>query len=222
MKKLRSARLGLLPKSFFGVGLIVTMLLPAQISFHGLTPSDALRDLVNAEASKLDHLYRDIISCRVAVERLAAHRRSGNPYRVRIELAVPGKRLIVDSHPNARGVRDNLTSIALERSAETNPQHKDPALATRDAFRKLGRQLQDYAHRQRGDIKTHETIQPEGKVTRLFDDYGFLQTNDGRDVYFHRDSLLNAEFERLTVGARVRFVEEEGEKGPQASTVRII
>ncbi len=50
--------------------------------------------------------------------------------------------------------------------------------------------------------------------------YGFIETADGREVYFHRNSVLDDAFEHLTVGSEVRFVEEMGEKGPQASTVR--
>ena len=131
------------------------MLLPVQVSFHGLTPSDALRDLVNEETAKLEHLYRDVISCRVAVERLGRQHRRGNPYRVRIDLAVPGKRLVVDSQPATHRVLDNIANIFTMESDEVRPQHKDAVLATRDAFRKLERRLQDFARRQRGDVKTH-------------------------------------------------------------------
>ena len=127
------------------------MLLPVQVSFHGLSPSEALRQLIDEEAARLEHLYRDVVSCRVAVERLSAHHRHGNPYRVRIELGVPGKRLIVDSHPNGLSVVDAVDEVAVQKATEVRPEHKDAALATREAFRKLGRQLQDYARRQRGD-----------------------------------------------------------------------
>ena len=51
--------------------------------------------------------------------------------------------------------------------------------------------------------------------------FGFLKTSDGREVYFHRNSVLNDAFPRLKVGTRVTFAEEEGDKGPQASTVRL-
>ena len=44
----------------------------------------------------------------------------------------------------------------------------------------------------------------------------------GYEVYFHRNSVLDGAFRRLTVGARVTFVEEVGDKGPQASTVRLL
>jgi len=126
-----------------------------QISFHGLDRSDALCALVQEEASKLEHLYRDIVSCRVAVERLAGQHRSGNPFHVRIELAVPGSRLVVHSRPGATRIIDEAGNIALSKSAEVSPQHKDAALAARVAFRKLARRLQDFSRRQRGEVKTH-------------------------------------------------------------------
>jgi cold shock CspA family protein len=60
-------------------------------------------------------------------------------------------------------------------------------------------------------------------VNRLFPEegYGFLETPDGREIYFHRHSVLYPGFDRLAIGTEVRFVEEPGEKGPQASTVAI-
>jgi cold shock CspA family protein len=60
-------------------------------------------------------------------------------------------------------------------------------------------------------------------VSKLFPEqgYGFIETRAGAEVYFHRNSVLNHAFDRLTTGTEVRFVEEEGEKGPQASTVAV-
>jgi cold shock CspA family protein len=65
---------------------------------------------------------------------------------------------------------------------------------------------------------------PRGRVIRLFreEGYGFLETPDGREIYFHRNSVLHPGFDRLEIGTEVRFAEEEGEKGPQASTVAIV
>jgi len=58
-------------------------------------------------------------------------------------------------------------------------------------------------------------------VTKLFVDrgYGFIEDEEGREIYFHRNSVLGIAFEKLHVGAKVRFAEEDGDKGPQASTV---
>ncbi len=82
--------------------------------------------------------------------------------------------------------------------------------------------LEDYAGRQRGAVKSHAETH-RARVSRLFPEggYGFLATPDGREIYFHRHSVLHPGFDRLAIGTEVRFVEEPGEKGPQASTVAI-
>jgi cold shock CspA family protein len=61
-------------------------------------------------------------------------------------------------------------------------------------------------------------------VSKLYPDegYGFIGTTDGRDVYFHRDSVLHEGFDHLRIGTEVTFAEEVGEKGPQASSVRAV
>jgi cold shock CspA family protein len=52
--------------------------------------------------------------------------------------------------------------------------------------------------------------------------YGFITSLDGREVYFHKDSLRAGEFDRLGIGTSVRWVEQQGEKGPQASSLSIV
>jgi cold shock CspA family protein len=52
--------------------------------------------------------------------------------------------------------------------------------------------------------------------------YGFIRSLDGREIYFHKNSMPAGEFGRLEIGTGVRWVEEEGEKGPQASALRIV
>ena len=101
--------------------------------------------------------------------------------------------------------------------------HEDIYVAIRDAFDATQRRLADYAQRQRGDVKPREAP-PVVRVTKLFptEGYGFITTLDGREIYFHKNSVLNDAFDRLEVGSEVQYVEEEGEKGPQASTVRLV
>lgn len=74
----------------------------------------------------------------------------------------------------------------------------------------------------RGKVKTHEAV-PRGQIKALFPDrdYGLIGTPDGSEIYFHRNSVLDKDFDSLSVGDGVRFSEEMGEKGPQASTVHI-
>ncbi|MBN9310391.1 cold shock domain-containing protein, partial [Devosia sp.] len=98
-----------------------------------------------------------------------------------------------------------------------------PLVAVSKAFAAAQRQIEDAMREMRGDIKEH--VAPDhGRVARFVagEDYGFIETSDGRELYFHRNAVLNNAFNSLAVGDEVRFVESEGEKGPQASSVRPI
>jgi cold shock CspA family protein len=61
-------------------------------------------------------------------------------------------------------------------------------------------------------------------VSKILPDkgYGFLTSEDGRGVYFHKNSVLHGAFSRLKVGTTVSFHEEPGDKGPQATTLRVL
>jgi cold shock CspA family protein/ribosome-associated translation inhibitor RaiA len=173
---------------------------PPQISVRNVEDSDAARELVQKCVQKLELFYSRIISCRVMIDvpqRFAA----GTPvaYNVRVDIRVPGE------------------EIVIRRQA-----HPDLHTAIQDAFDAAGRRLEDYARRARGDVKRPAAMRM-GTVSQLFpyEGYGFLTTCDGREIYFHRHSVLDAAFERLDVGSQVRFVEEAGREGPQASTVAL-
>ncbi len=72
-------------------------------------------------------------------------------------------------------------------------------------------------------VKAHE-VPPHGRISELFadDGYGQIETADGRSVYFHQNSVLNDKFSELDVGTEVRFSKEQGDEGPQASSVRLV
>jgi cold shock CspA family protein len=52
--------------------------------------------------------------------------------------------------------------------------------------------------------------------------YGFIAADDGREIYFRRNAVLGDAFGELDIGSRVSFSTETGDKGPQASTVRLL
>lgn len=74
-------------------------------------------------------------------------------------------------------------------------------MVIRDVFKEARRQLQDFARRSRGQTKTH-VPHPSGRVIKLFPEegYGFLETADGTEIYFHQNSVLNDAFDRLVIG----------------------
>ena len=178
------------------------MQLPLQVTFRNMPRSDAVETKIRERADKLDKFYNSIMSCRVIVEAPHAHHHQGKLFHLRIDLTVPNGELVVS------------------KDAHADRTHEDVYVAIRDAFDAAQRQLQNYARKQRRNVKTHEAP-PRGKVTEVFPhmDYGLIHTNDGREVYFHRNSVINGGFDHLELGTPVRFAEEMGEEGPQASTV---
>lgn len=177
---------------------------PLHIVFRGFEHSDAVEADVRRHAEKLEQFYGDITSCRVVVERGQGRHRKGNLYHVRVDLRLPGVELVAGREP-------------AEHHA-----HEDVYVAIRDSFAALQRRLEDFARRERGKVKQHE-MPSHGRIAELFPemDYGRIETARGRSVYFHRNSVLDGDFDHLELGARVRFVEEMGEQGPKATTVHV-
>ena len=176
------------------------MELPIQIATRNTTLGASEEEAIRREAKKLETFADRITSCRVMVE--TPHRRGTEAiqYLVRIDLTLPGRELVVKRQP-----QEQLHT------------------AVQDAFDVAKRQVQDHVRRRRGIVKTHLPAD-RARVLTLFpwEGYGFLEDHQGREIYFHRNSVLNGAFDRLTKGAEVRFVEEEGNEGPQASTVTLV
>lgn len=199
------------------------MILPLQISFRNMKTSEAVDARIREEVAKLETFYKGIMGCRVVVELPHKHRRKGDLYHVRIDLTVPGAELVVKKEPSLHATLRKSDAEKQAKSQEAQAAHKDVFVVIRDAFKEARRQLQDYTRRMRGETKAHLT-QPSGRVSRLFPEegYGFLRTSEGTEIYFHKNSVLHDAFNQLTIGTRVTFNEEMGDKGAQASTVRTV
>lgn len=197
------------------------MILPLQITFRNMESSEVVKGWIQEEANKLDEFHGKITGCRVVVELPNRRRKAGNLYHVRVDLTVPGSEMVVKRQPNLRALPGRV-EMKPAKSLEVQVPHKDLRQAINDAFGAMRRQLQDYSRRRRREIKTHQ-VQPHGRIARLFpqEGYGFLETVEGREIYFHKNSVLNDAFEHLTIGSTVSFIEEIGEQGPQASTVKL-
>lgn len=77
--------------------------------------------------------------------------------------------------------------------------------------------------KQHGETKRRPEQETNGVITRLFPEegYGFIQALEGGyQIYFHRNSVAHGDFEDLKVGDAMELTEQQGEEGPQASTVR--
>jgi cold shock CspA family protein len=135
------------------------------------------------------------------------HQKKGRIYGVRLEVMVPGSDIVVSREPTL------------------NEAHTDVNVAIRDAFAAAARQLEDHTRRRRGYVKAHG-VPLHGRVVRMFrdDGYGFIETPDGLEIYFHENSVADDAFGKLEHGSEVRLelADGEGEKGPQASTVQLL
>jgi len=175
----------------------MTLEMPLEIRAEDIPVTAEIEAYVRERSERLQTLASGVTSCRVTLEAPVGHHQKGGPYEVSISILVPGAKLVVN-------------------------RQADPSLhvAIRHAFDAISRQVEDYLRRQRGQVKV-EDVPPHGRITRLFPEegYGFITTDDDREVYFHRNAVLPPGFGELAVGQEVRFAEEQGDRGPQASTV---
>jgi CspA family cold shock protein len=52
--------------------------------------------------------------------------------------------------------------------------------------------------------------------------YGFIQREDGPDVFVHFSAIVGGGFRSLKEGQEVEFEITQGQKGPQASNVKAL
>lgn len=181
---------------------------PVEITFRNLGASDALEKNVREKVRKLQQFCDRISACRVVVEANHRHQHKGNLYHVRIDITVPGHELVVSRDP------------------ADNRAHEDAYVAVRDAFNAARRQLEKFVRSNRRQAKVHNAHEtaPKGRIYELIpmQDYGRIVTPDGREIYFHRNSLASGDFDKLEIGDLVRFNEVRGDEGPQASAVHLM
>jgi cold shock CspA family protein len=179
---------------------------PVEIEFQEMAASPETRGLIARHVEQLEQRYGRITACRIVVKGPGQRHQTGGHYDINIRLALPDGR-----------------EVDIGRTPKADERHADLSFAINDAFKRARRRLQDKARRMEGMVKTHEG-QSIGTVLR-FDpagEFGFLRANDGREIYFHRNSVLDGKFSELAVGTRVMFADEIGEKGPQATTVKLL
>lgn len=177
---------------------------PVEIDFQGFAANAETQATIVKHIAELEDRYGRVTAGRVVLKGPGGHHKTGGLYEVNIHLSLPNGR-----------------EVNISRTTQSDERHADIAFAIADAFKRARRQLQDKARRMQAHLKQHES-EPIGTVVQLdpSGEFGVLEDRDGREIYFHRNSVLNDAFGKLKAGARVVFAEEAGEKGPQASTVK--
>jgi cold shock CspA family protein len=187
------------------------MQVPLEIAFHNIEHSDWAEQEVRARVADLERLYDRLTSCRIHIDQRANNSNGTIPPVVRIELGIPGRKDLVVAHEP-----DHL---------QRKFQRPDLSNAINEAFRVAERRLLDLKEQREGRSKDahHDSEnQSLGQIAEIdpAGDFGFIITKEGGLLYFHRNSLLSGEFDRLRRGDEVRYVEDAGDTGPVASKVR--
>jgi ribosome-associated translation inhibitor RaiA len=132
------------------------MQIPLQISFRNMETSSAVEARIREEVDKLSDFYSRITSCRVVAEIPHRHRESGERFHISVYLTVPGAKITASNEPSLHGLMQDVDIEKRGKQHEAAGAHKDIYVAVRDAFKAARRQLQDFVHEQRGDVKYHE------------------------------------------------------------------
>jgi len=179
---------------------------PVEIAFQGMDVNPHAQSTIEKHVAQFENRFGRVTAGRIVVKAPGGHHRTGGLYEINIRLALPEGREVNVGH-----------------TRQNDERYSDLDFALNDAFKRARRQLQDQVRRLQGQVKLHEGP-PIGTVVDLdpLGEFGFIEADDGREIYFHRNSVLNGDFAKIAIGARVTFAEEMGDKGPQASTVKLI
>ena len=178
-----------------------------EIAFHHMDHSPAVEERVRARIARLEQFHGRLTSCRVVIDAPHKTHRKGNHYEVRLEVHAPSARFVVDRAPG-----------------DVNA-HEDLMVAVRDAFDAMERQIRRWTEQHSGRPETQAPVL-HGRVAEIDGAGGFGQIalTDGRLVYFHRNAVVEGDFDALVEGDPVEIAIDTGDsaKGPHASTVRSV
>jgi ribosome-associated translation inhibitor RaiA/cold shock CspA family protein len=190
------------------------MQVPVEIAFHNMESSPWAEQEIRKRIRKLEKLYDRLTSCRVRVDQRTKPGHGTIPPVVRIELGIPGGKDLVVSHEPDH----------LQRKFQTPDLHN----AIHEAFRIAEDRLVELKKQREARSRTREgqhdlENQFLGQVAERNpgEDFGFLLTKEGGLLYFHRNSVLSGEFDKLIEGDEVYYVEDLGDTGPTAVKVRV-
>ena len=173
-----------------------------QVDARNLEIRKSWQDKIEEEKTRLDrHNAGFIHHLRVTVEGTSSHREGG--YEVRLVASIPNDTVVV----KRKG--EKVVSLLV------------------DAFNTLGLQVKELQRKRRqsfkGQPEAAASSGSEGVVKAIypFESYGFIVTPQGREIYFHENSLKDVSLSQLAEGDGVKFGEAQGDKGPCATWVKL-
>jgi len=208
------------------------MKVPPEIVYKGVEATTELDTLLQKQIARLEKVCDYIVSLQVSIEKEQGRHRLGNPYQVRVDIMIPPNHQIVVKRQSILYAGSRLPAAEdveiidedIKHAAVTSRKEDPLPAVIRRAFDTSRRQLERFVERHRGEVKSHPQNRITAFVDRLFrvEGYGFLRSTEGQQIYFHKNSTLHGEWERMVVGTGVRYASELGEKGLQATSVEIV
>nr|MBF0221276.1 HPF/RaiA family ribosome-associated protein [Desulfobulbaceae bacterium] len=171
-----------------------------QVEGRNVSIRNAWQEKIEDEKERLDRHHPGLVhNLRVTITATKHHKEGG--YELQVVASVPND------------------TVVVKRKGET------VRVLLGDAFDTLGGQLKELQRKRRQTTKVPDSVAGasiEGVIKKLvpYESYGFLTTSDGKEVYFHENSLKDVTMDRLSEGDNVKFGEGEGDKGPCAAWVR--
>lgn len=168
------------------------------ISWRNIPRSDAVEDIIRKRIVALERFCPEALGLRVTLSAPQKPRHAARGFDVRLHLEVPGPDLDV-----ARTVRHGLAADDVVRAVNAT-------------FTALERRIKETRRIMDGREVKHHSAVLHGEIVDLEPElgYGFVRADDGQEVYFQKDGLVAGEWADLAIGARLRFREQDGEKGP--------
>ncbi len=195
----------------------------AEIMFKGVNRTIYIDKLITKGIAKLERVCNYIIGTHVTVEQIQTRHRTDNPYRILVEISIRDRPdIVVERLSNkVKKTVDDPDLINSRPVRKRNAREEALPAFIISTFDSARRELEKVIDKQRGAVKVHPQQRAQGMVEKISRDeqYGFLRSLDGQSVYFNRNSVLHNHWEKLKVGTAVRYTQEVGDKGLQASTV---
>ena len=148
------------------------------------------------------HFASFVLHLRVSIEGTASHKEGG--YEIKLVASVPNDTVVVSK----KG--ENVGPLLVEAFDVLSLQLKESVRKKRQK-------------QQRTDDAADDGGAQLGVIRKLspFESYGFIVSQDAREIYFHENALKDVSLDSLSEGDEVMYAESEGDKGPQATWVRV-
>lgn len=175
-----------------------------KVEGRNLNLRKSWQERIDEEKERLIRHHPGLVhNFRVTIEETTSHKQGG--FEVRLVAVIPNDTVVVKK----KG--DSVKPLLV------------------DAFDTLGLQLKELQRKRRqtqtnkvAPALTDEIVSTNGVIKNVspFESYGFIVSTDGREIYFHENSLKDLAIDQLSEGDAVTFGVTEGDKGPQATWVR--